>query len=102
MFSKLFWICVAFVLTTPNYVLSQLDLCQNPKLDSITYNDKENMYFFTSSQMPTPSSTGGLSSSKTSMRSIASTAPKVKESKSSPNTGIEKKSSPVKSSTSKK
>ncbi len=56
----------------------------------------------TGSQMPAPSSTGCLSSSKMSMRSIASTAPKAKESKSSPKTGIEKKSSPVKPSTSKK
>ncbi len=47
MFSKSF--CVAFILLTLNYVLSQPDLRQNPKLDSISYEDHNHMYFFTSS-----------------------------------------------------
>jgi hypothetical protein len=48
MFRKSIWICVALVLSTLNDVLSQPDLCQNPKIDSITYIENNNMWFFTS------------------------------------------------------
>jgi hypothetical protein len=56
----------------------------------------------TGSKMTAPSSLGGTSPSKMSVRSMMSTAPKGMESKSSPKSAVDKQSSAVKSSMSKK
>jgi hypothetical protein len=48
MFKKSFWIFVALFLCFFGDVLSQPNLCKNPKIDSIVWEGKDKMWFFTS------------------------------------------------------
>jgi hypothetical protein len=48
MFEKFFWISFAVFTLTLNHALSGPDLCKNPKIDSIVWVERNEMWFFTS------------------------------------------------------